>query len=104
MKCFRYTNQNLFFVRLNPDEDILLTLRKAVEENGIQNAVILTGIGSVKSYHFHVVDSMDGDSARGDWGGDFRGAVRPMLGWSTRTVSSPSTLPDAPLRQGDRVP
>lgn len=58
MKCFHYTNQNLFFVRLNPDEDILLTLRKAVEENGIQNAVILTGIGSVKSYHFHVVDSM----------------------------------------------
>ena len=32
---------------------------------------------------FHVVDSMDGDSARGDWGGDFNGAVRPLLDWRT---------------------
>lgn len=57
MKGFRYTNKNLFFVRLNEDEDILLSLRKAVKEHGIQNAVILMGMGSVKSYHFHVVDS-----------------------------------------------
>jgi lipopolysaccharide transport system ATP-binding protein len=33
---------------------------------------------------FHVVDSMDGDSARGDWGGEWSGAVRPMLDWNTR--------------------
>ncbi len=53
---------------------------------------------------FHVVDSMDGDSARGDWGGEFRGAVRPMLGWSTRSISSPATLPEPALRRGNRVP
>jgi lipopolysaccharide transport system ATP-binding protein len=33
---------------------------------------------------FHVVDSMDGDSARGDWGGEWSGAVRPKLEWATR--------------------
>lgn len=33
---------------------------------------------------FHVVDSMDGDSARGDWGGAMSGAVRPMLQWATQ--------------------
>ena len=32
---------------------------------------------------FHVVDSMDGDTARGDWGGDMNGAVRPLLEWRT---------------------
>jgi len=32
---------------------------------------------------FQVVDSIDGDSARGDWGGDFNGAVRPLLNWRT---------------------
>jgi lipopolysaccharide transport system ATP-binding protein len=36
---------------------------------------------------FQVVDSMDGDSARGDWGGAWSGAVRPLLDWKTRTGS-----------------
>ena len=57
MKGFRYDAKKLFFVRLNEDEDILISLRKAVAEHGIQNAVILMGMGSVKCYHFHVVDS-----------------------------------------------
>lgn len=32
---------------------------------------------------FHVVDSLDGDSARGDWAGPMDGVVRPMLRWRT---------------------
>jgi lipopolysaccharide transport system ATP-binding protein len=32
---------------------------------------------------FHVIDSLDGDSARGDWGGRMKGAVRPLLKWTT---------------------
>jgi lipopolysaccharide transport system ATP-binding protein len=35
---------------------------------------------------FQVVDSMDGDSVRGDYGGPLPGAVRPMLPWQTRLV------------------
>ena len=57
MKGFRYKTKDMFFVRLNENEDILLSLRKAVKEHGINNAVILMGMGSVKSYHFHVVES-----------------------------------------------
>lgn len=33
---------------------------------------------------FHVVDSLDGDSARGDWGGPITSVVRPLLKWSTQ--------------------
>jgi lipopolysaccharide transport system ATP-binding protein len=33
---------------------------------------------------FQVVDSFDGDSARGDWAGRMRGAVRPLLQWDTQ--------------------
>ena len=33
---------------------------------------------------FHVIDTMDGDSVRGDWGGEWPGAVRPKLDWETR--------------------
>lgn len=56
MKTFRNTNNN-FLVRLQEGEDLLQSLRKAVTENKIQNAVIMMGMGSVKSYHYHVVDS-----------------------------------------------
>jgi lipopolysaccharide transport system ATP-binding protein len=32
---------------------------------------------------FHVVDNLDGDSARGDYAGPIPGVVRPMLRWTT---------------------
>jgi homopolymeric O-antigen transport system ATP-binding protein len=32
---------------------------------------------------FHVTDTFDGDSARGDWDGSIPGVVRPLLKWST---------------------
>jgi uncharacterized protein len=42
-------------LRLDPGEDVLLSLRAAVEEQGIRNAAILSGVGSLDRYHFHVV-------------------------------------------------
>ncbi len=42
-------------LRLDPGEDVLLALRAAVVETGIRNAAILAGVGSLDSYHFHVV-------------------------------------------------
>jgi predicted DNA-binding protein with PD1-like motif len=42
-------------VRLDPGEDVLLSLRAAVEEQRIRNAAILSGVGSLDRYHFHVV-------------------------------------------------
>jgi predicted DNA-binding protein with PD1-like motif len=50
--------KTLYCVRLNPGDDILLCLREAVEKQGIKNAVILSGVGSVTSHHFHVVASL----------------------------------------------
>jgi len=32
---------------------------------------------------FNVIDTMEGDSVRGEWAGRLAGAVRPMLDWST---------------------
>src|ERR671920_78562 len=42
-------------LRLDPGEDVLLSLRGAVAEQGIRNAAILSGVGSLDRYHFHVV-------------------------------------------------
>jgi lipopolysaccharide transport system ATP-binding protein len=36
---------------------------------------------------FRVVDSLAGDSARGDWAGNMGGVVRPLLEWTTDMVS-----------------
>ena len=42
-------------MRLDPGEDVLLSLRAAVVEQKIRNAAILSGVGSLDRYHFHVV-------------------------------------------------
>jgi lipopolysaccharide transport system ATP-binding protein len=36
---------------------------------------------------FHVTDTFDGDSARGDWDGSIPGVVRPLLPWTTTFTS-----------------
>ena len=51
--------RRIIAVRINPGEDILLGLRQAVKEHSIRNAVVLTGFGSVRKSHFHVVMSND---------------------------------------------
>jgi lipopolysaccharide transport system ATP-binding protein len=38
---------------------------------------------------FHVIDSVDGDSARGDYAGPLPGVVRPLLQWDTRAEANP---------------
>jgi lipopolysaccharide transport system ATP-binding protein len=35
---------------------------------------------------FHVVDSLEGGSARGDYAGPVPGPVRPLLKWETRNI------------------
>ena len=44
-------------VRLKHGTDTLEGLKKAIKQENIRNAVILSGIGSLTSYHVHVVDS-----------------------------------------------
>jgi homopolymeric O-antigen transport system ATP-binding protein len=39
---------------------------------------------------FLVTDSLEGDSARGDWTGHMPGVMRPMLRWTTR-YAQPAT-------------
>jgi lipopolysaccharide transport system ATP-binding protein len=45
---------------------------------------IITHFQERDAVAFQVVDSHDGDSARGDWVGDMKGVVRPLLKWTTQ--------------------
>ena len=47
--------ERIEIVRMRTGTDLLEGLNKVVEEKNIKNAVIITGIGSVTEYHFHVV-------------------------------------------------
>jgi len=50
---------------------------------------------------FQVIDSIDGDSARGDFAGPFPGIVRPLLKWNTHRImdEADETLMAAPMVQ-----
>ncbi len=49
--------ERVIVVRLKQHTDLLAGLQEAVEKEKIKNAVILSGIGSLTSYHIHVVDN-----------------------------------------------
>lgn len=56
MKALTPTIGRLHIFRLETGADLLEGLQAAVSEAGIHQGVILVGIGSLTSYHFHVVD------------------------------------------------
>ena len=55
MRTESFGASRLVTLRLDPGEDVLLALRAAVAEQRIRNAVIVSGVGSLDRYHFHVV-------------------------------------------------
>jgi predicted DNA-binding protein with PD1-like motif len=57
MRVERKDIKNLVFMRFNPGDDLLAAIKEGVEKNGIRNAVILSGVGSVISHSYHVVAS-----------------------------------------------
>ena len=51
---------------------------------------------------FQIIDSMDGDSARGEYAGPMPGVVRPLLQWSTRMISESDQPVTAQAGEGAR--
>jgi lipopolysaccharide transport system ATP-binding protein len=50
----------------------------------------------------HITDSLDGDSARGDYAGPFPGVVRPLLKWTTRYANDSVMRPLVGVEDGTR--
>jgi predicted DNA-binding protein with PD1-like motif len=57
MRTQSFAASRLVALRLDPGEDVLLSLRAAVKDQEIRNAAILSGVGSLDRYHFHVVQT-----------------------------------------------
>ncbi|MCL2269745.1 MAG: DNA-binding protein [Treponema sp.] len=70
----RASVKNIIFIRLNPGDDLLAALQEAAKKHNIKNAVILSGIGSARSHHFHVVGTRENpprnDFTRGEKASD----------------------------------
>jgi predicted DNA-binding protein with PD1-like motif len=47
--------ERIEIIRMGPGTDMLQGLNNLVKEKNIKNAVIISGIGSVTDYHYHVV-------------------------------------------------
>ncbi len=59
MKSHESTISRMIMIRVDPGEDLLDALRRAVVKHGVQNGVFVSGAGSIRRYHFHVVSSTD---------------------------------------------
>jgi homopolymeric O-antigen transport system ATP-binding protein len=68
------------------------------------SAILLTAASRQREFYeedvvaFQVVDSLDGDSARGDIGGTVIGVVRPLLDWKTSRLTGMREGSPKPLR------
>ena len=55
-------------------------------------ALVSFGVPSVRHFYerdvvaFQVIDSLEGDTARGDYGGPIPGVVRPLLHWTNKFI------------------
>jgi predicted DNA-binding protein with PD1-like motif len=49
--------ERVLVLRFKHDTDLLAGIETLVQKHRVRNAVILSGIGSVKSYHLHVVSN-----------------------------------------------
>jgi len=48
------------------------------------NTLNVPDCGEEPAISFQIVDTYEGDSARGDYGQHFPGVVRPLLKWTTK--------------------
>lgn len=49
----------VIMIRVDPGEDLLDALERAVAEQGVRNGTFISGAGSLSRYHFHVVSTAE---------------------------------------------
>lgn len=59
MQSHEATINRIILIRVDPREDLLDALQRAVAEQGVRNGTFISGAGSLSRYHFHVVSSTD---------------------------------------------
>ena len=55
MESASLTVEKIHILRIDPGEDVLLSVKKFLDEAGLQQAVVLGGYGTLASHHLHWV-------------------------------------------------
>jgi predicted DNA-binding protein with PD1-like motif len=59
MQSHEASINRIILIRVDPREDLLDALERAVAEQGVRNGTFISAAGSLSRYHFHVVSSTD---------------------------------------------
>ncbi len=59
MRSHEATISRVIMIRVDPGEDLLTSLERAVADNQVLNGAFVSGAGSLSRYRFHVVSSTD---------------------------------------------
>jgi predicted DNA-binding protein with PD1-like motif len=59
MQSHESSISRMIMIRVDPGEDLLDALQRAVTEHSVANGVFVSGAGSIRRYHFHVVSSTE---------------------------------------------
>ena len=57
MKYWESKERGIVFLSLHHGDDVLESIKKLISEANLQNAVLMTGLGSLTKGHFHVIAS-----------------------------------------------
>ena len=57
MKYWEAKDRGIVFLSLHHGDDVLECLNRLVEEAGLQNAVVMTGLGGLSKGRFHIIAS-----------------------------------------------
>ncbi len=105
-----WTPSRMLGLRIDPGEDVLRSLRTAVQEHGIADAAILGGVGSLDRYRFHVVETTNlppGDTfVQGDGSFDILTVTGLVIGGRVHahiTFSNTQVAMGGHLEEGCRV-
>lgn len=59
MQSHEASISRIVLIRVDPREDLLDALERAVAEQGVRNGTFISGAGSLSRYHFHVVSTAE---------------------------------------------
>ncbi len=57
MKYWESKDRGIVFLSLHHKDDVLDSVNKLVKEANLQNAIVMTGLGSLTKGHFHIIAS-----------------------------------------------
>ena len=57
MKYWEATDRGIVFLSLHRGDDVLASIQRLISEAHLENAVVMTGLGSLSKGHFHIIAS-----------------------------------------------